>query len=603
MKTILVIFILLSANLTVYGQELVTVEKLYIDFWLNLYPLAQVDQKVKVAYHVFEKLLRVADKPIGVLPELYILDGLKLGQVLALPDGSIILPSRTIDFCNKAPQKYFETRLAFILGHELKHILKEDYNTFYTLQNFLATGNSPETDFQRYWQKIVYDQYDTSRRFLEKEADEYGILYASLAGFNVEPLLSESGNFIKDYHIAAGISTSIGRSELSPDARRDSLLVVLSDISGSLDLYHFANYLYVIGFYDQAIEAFKKFVQRYPSKNVFNNLGLCYYQKAYHLYNQIFNNERFDLSAFRLSISFDPTSGFAAADNNFRGLSKNQGRQQFNTAIQNALEYFNQALSRDPRYEITLNNIGCAYLLKGELDFAKGYFKKAMDVNPYSLYAYNNLGVALIKEYEETNTNSREILTNFWAALSIRGDYCEALYNLVQFNLLKNQMGEAEKYFQRYLTIDKYSVYSKRLSHLMDSEIGTSVNIKFFEKEILNKIASPIKENSKKKQFKTPRAIFEIAEDTENNYIYYTYRSDASKEQIKITQTGPEFQGSTTQGIRIFDPVALISEKYPIEYATINAGNLEYRIYCDMELIFEISGQKVKSWVLYCIVH
>lgn len=104
--------------------------RLKIDYWLGQPNLVQVTQgeKYKMAEEVFSTLLAVADKPSGVLPTLYVFAKLELGKLFALPDGSIILPLSVIELCskNKTPEEA-KARLAFVLGHELKHVVREDY--------------------------------------------------------------------------------------------------------------------------------------------------------------------------------------------------------------------------------------------------------------------------------------------------------------------------------------------------------------------------------------------------------------------------------------------------------------------------------------------
>jgi len=62
--------------------------------------------------------------------------------------------------------------------------------------------------------------------------------------------------------------------------------------------------------------------------------------------------------------------------------------------IEEAIRYFNKALSLNPRYDLALNSIGMAYLMSAKFQDAVNYFEKCLEINPALTEAHNNLGVA-----------------------------------------------------------------------------------------------------------------------------------------------------------------------------------------------------------------
>ena len=66
--------------------------KLRIQYWIENYSQITEGLEYEMAHTVFNRILRVADKPIDITPRLYIFSDLKFNQVFATVDGSIILP-------------------------------------------------------------------------------------------------------------------------------------------------------------------------------------------------------------------------------------------------------------------------------------------------------------------------------------------------------------------------------------------------------------------------------------------------------------------------------------------------------------------------------
>lgn len=144
--------------LGVQGQIANTADpRLKIDYWLKRYTQVTRMDQAEMAQKVFANLLAVADKPIGVLPKLYIFSNLEFQKVFALPDGSIVLPLSVIDFCAKS-RKDVKARLAFLLGHELKHTVRDDYwiQRIFEFTSTKETGRDNK-EMQRLWETMEWD--------------------------------------------------------------------------------------------------------------------------------------------------------------------------------------------------------------------------------------------------------------------------------------------------------------------------------------------------------------------------------------------------------------------------------------------------------------
>jgi len=569
--------------------------RLKIGYWLKEHDLVEDGDLLNRADSILQRLLNVADKPLGVLPQLYVFKGLKLNQVFALPDGSIVLPLKTIDFC--LSELNSAAMLAFILGHELKHILKQDY----WLINSLITFNLDDIEFSEIVEIIKTKQILRQRKALEKEADEYGILYASLAGFEVNSILSPANNLISKYVRNTGLTINPNIINFSPEVRTKLLLNKFSEVAEFLDLFEFGKLLYAIDRYDAAIVLFEKFKQKYPSKEVYNNLGVCYYQKAWGILNKL-KGADIDTDpnfAFRLSTSADAFSGLK-----LKGPSPSgQDLSDFHRSIDKAISLFEKAKSMAYFYETTLNNLGCAYLLKGAVDFAKGCFKEARELNRFNKQAYNNLGVALIAEDDLKDENASEAITNFFAALNIDDRYAAAIYNLGVLHLQRQEISAARKYFERFLELDKTSIYAD-MARLKISKVHNMTPPQKIKQETIH--GKPVldvdKTNSKVwKSYLASGSTVYVHHDTQNHLTFYKYSDNRLSQKITVVQAKSPNAEFLARGIRIGDPTSLIEERYPFSHTIRRTTISEYWNYGNPRLVFEIQKDKVIGWCLYDI--
>jgi len=64
-----------------------------------------------------------------------------------------------------------------------------------------------------------------------------------------------------------------------------------------------------------------------------------------------------------------------------------------NNNLDEAIRFFNKALSLDPRHHQSMNALGLVYSMKGDLREAERYFHKCLEVAPSFTEAHNNLGM------------------------------------------------------------------------------------------------------------------------------------------------------------------------------------------------------------------
>lgn len=595
------VFLFLLVTTALFSQPASVEEKQKIDYWLRHYNLDLDSPEYRFAQSIFHALAQVADKPVGVLPQLYIFSDLQISQVFSLRDGSILLPSELIKFCQQKP-RYAEARLAFIMGHELKHVVKGDYWKADQIISFVSNASEPKP-----LDTLLTERLDALKRYIELresfelEADEYGLLYASLAGYEVASIISPSENFLVEFYSRCRLDLRGTVGSNSVISRVARMREQFRQILDHLVLFKYSIQLYAISEYNPAIDLLQRFLARYPSKEVFNNLGLCYLQKAMHYYRKWKETDGQSSDPFltyRLSVKIDPSIHALEELIRLKGeptTISHQASTLFIESIEKAISLFEEAKSRDTSYELLYNNLGSAYLLKNEIDFAKGNFKKALSLNPYNTDAYNNLAVAYILE-----KNIRDAVTNFLASLSRSEEVPEALYNLAHLSLSEGRIQEAREYFEKYLKVDSTSYYANRVRQILGKQLVSKENSATIEKINnlrLDELAAFIPTNGD--SFDTPFAQVNVFTDSTHGVQFLNYQYKYSPKQIVIANATSNYHGSTSRGIQVNDPLEKIFANYQGPYRRVAMPFAEILIYKDFGIGFEIKEGKVQSWFLF----
>ncbi|MGV6860083.1 MAG: M48 family metalloprotease, partial [bacterium] len=166
----------------------------HADYYIDVFGEVDAgeDPLVARAYRIFEQVRSVAEDPIGFTPTLKVIDSDAQPWAVALPDGYLILSRGALDICYHGHNEARgDARLAFVLGHELAHLVSRDFwhrNVFLSLSGNFQNGGMGEV------QDLVAgglfdeseDEDDSALEDIKRKelhADDAGVLYASLAGY------------------------------------------------------------------------------------------------------------------------------------------------------------------------------------------------------------------------------------------------------------------------------------------------------------------------------------------------------------------------------------------------------------------------------------
>lgn len=200
------------------------------------------------AEKIFGRLRQVADKPGKYRPRLQVVNGPGDPWAIALPDGYVVLARRALDLVYRdATEAEGDARLAFVLGHELAHLVKDDF-WHQEVYQALAGESSPSAAGLRALLQAGADVPGSEAerrlnaiRLKEIQADDAGFLYAGLAGFAVDALVGQSTPGRPDFfrHWMAQTQTRLDRQHPAPEDRAQLVRARLQGLGEKLEFFHY----------------------------------------------------------------------------------------------------------------------------------------------------------------------------------------------------------------------------------------------------------------------------------------------------------------------------------------------------------------------------
>jgi tetratricopeptide (TPR) repeat protein len=419
----------------------------------------------KRAHAIFRSVLRAAGMRPGVQPRLLITerDPLGISLPIAIPDGSVILSKRALDLCYRHPKRG-DDRLAFMLGHEIAHQLKDDFWHLRFFQAVEASQAGPPDHaaiiwFRKLWQTIIGTQkppaedYDIVYAAQELQADEYGIVYAAIAGFNTEAIITEDDtvNFFADWLQALNPASRLelpASSRLGPEQRAKAVKRRLRAILDKVEVFQWGVRFYQVGDYPKAILAFRDFQQSFPSPEVYHNLASSHHQLA--LKYACLRQDTSQAIPFKLTLAIDPVTRASM-------ISLMQGRRSsVEEHMAEAIASYQRAIALDPSYVYAYSNLGSALLQQGNVYKAIATLQDALAVAPNTPEVQNHLGVALFQAGKVDEAKAQ-----LAKAHALAPTYAAPLFNLGTIVHQEGRAGEANDYWRAYLALDPASPWAE----------------------------------------------------------------------------------------------------------------------------------------------
>lgn len=568
-------------------QASATNPKERISFWRQNFSTltAKQDNRVIKAHAIFTRLVNVAGSRNNINPMLHIINRAPKNTPLpmAIPDGWIIISRATLDFAYENNEQG-DDLLAFILAHEIAHQMEDD---FWHMKFFQAINASKQNGNEKILSEIQ-QLASASDKMISKElrADEQGLTFAAMAGFDTQVIFSSKNNLFSRWvnRFSAGNFSSV-QSITHPTPRQRELAIHsrLSQIHQKSQIFNLGVWLYQAGKYNDAKDAFEEFRHYFPGREVNHNIALSYHQLA--LKSKTSKNGLY----FRTTLSLDP---YTYASKVTRGFSLNT--RQPVQLLKKAIEFYELAISQDKNYIFAYANLSSAYIENNEPYKAIALLKDAIKIQPENTKLLNNLAIAFY--FAENKNKARKLLQQ---SLARDKDNADTLYNMGVYYAFEKNKTKSEQYWKQFLAVETYSGWSKIISNQLGMKFRSASAIAVVENINNIKIGSYIDELPARWKLKEQFSL-QIS-----NRIYllsrYTNGILFVSENDEITYIVAEkyFHGKTNNGIRINDSARNIVSRYgepdDMQYSIVG-NNMIYR---NQGVSFQIVNNKIKTWLLF----
>ena len=593
MALVLIAVLALAASVTANPKN-------RIDFWQNNFGELKPsdDPLAGRAHRIFERVLYAAGRRPGVMPRLFIIDTRSdlVPLAFAIPDGTVIISGKVLSVCYQDPTRG-DDRLAFLLGHEIAHQLKDDFwhQRFFQAVT-LSKSNNPED-------RDVLEQVRTAAQMTDKilakeiQADEHGIIYAAMAGFDTRAIITEDEkvNFFEYVAAAMDPSTIEGvhkdATHPSPKQRANTVKARLKQVIEKTDLYDLGLLFYQAGDYEKAELFFSEFLRFFPSREVYHNLATCHHQQALKHYYAWKKED--DRVPFQLGLAIDPATRAGRIHLRQSGSAEKLYRRQMDQAMQ----YYKAAIDQDPTYPLALNNLACAMIINDDIYKAIGLLKDALKLDPESSRTLNNLGVAFY--LAENTTKALEYLT---AANRTDPAFGAPLFNLGKIARFQQKQADAERYWRAYLQIDGHSAYAKTIRNVLaladtakpepagtPAGKGPRLEIGDYEDDVPPAWGRPVRS----KAYPLEEAPFAL------NVYANGYMTISQDDEIIIITTLSTCKGVTPKGIGLGDSEEKVAAMYGQPSAQIPLSSGNGWVYPAKGIAFVVQNRKVTAWTLF----
>ncbi|MDD5169148.1 MAG: M48 family metalloprotease [Syntrophales bacterium] len=442
--------------------------------WIRAYGEVR-DQDDPLVAHVkktvFPRVWAASRKPQDVISELTVLKSQGDPWTFVLrADGAVIMTQGAIHLCYKDVSKEAgDARLAFLIGHELSHLANRHFwhaEAFNALQSYGSQEQGADQAMSLMFAQVTDAKATTpeaqkAAQVKEAEADQDGLIAAAMAGFDPRAVIAPGGtNFFEAY--VSQITEKVAlddKTHPTPQARADFLRISLMPIADALDLFAFGARLYELGRYEDALLLFETFNQRFPGREVLNNIGLCHFQMAQQTLGECNPSltRRFSvpvqIDTETRAAQFASITIAAKRDSPEKGMEACFEKPEFKRQIAASISRLQLAVEKDPLYLPARINLSSVLIVNREYDKAMSAADEAIRTATEKLNrpggspeATNNKALAYyyFGSRQEMGDLKGKAVSLFESLVRQHPEYVEVLYNLGMIRMEMGQKVEGE---------------------------------------------------------------------------------------------------------------------------------------------------------------
>jgi tetratricopeptide (TPR) repeat protein len=315
--------------------------------------------KYDVANRVFEKVAQAYGSGMEIPGFELKTKGVSTKEILMYYPGEnpkVVMDEEVYDLCTQMGKDSLNA-LAALLGHELAHHYeKHDWCSSFS---FLLGSDNELV-------KAIRVNPISSKQQIESQADYFGGFYGYVAGFNTYKVLPKLLDKLYLYYKLpdklAGYPSKAQRIEIA--SKR------MAELTQWVSIFDAGEFLFAIQQFELASSCFTYLSEKFPSKEIYNNAGVCYLFKA----KTILDPQSIP---FMLPIEFDPCTNLKST---LRAADWNNDQKSDSIRFYGALAVreFEKAQRIAPDYFAAQINKACAYIVMGNYDLASGLAKELL---------------------------------------------------------------------------------------------------------------------------------------------------------------------------------------------------------------------------------
>lgn len=440
-------------------------------WWLKTYGglTAKDEPLVERAEQVFDKVAAAADKNAKRFPRLVVVNYAHDPYAASIQDGSIILTLGGLKLCYQGvSQPKGDARLAFVLGHELAHSAKDDYwhaAAFAAVKDYKGNSANDRKLLLKHLQNNS-GQGDSEKgkevsKVRELQADSYGLLYMAMAGYDPKVVVGQDGtNFFREWITQiTGSSSFDGPGYPDSQERADFFRAQLAYIADEITLFSFGVRLFQIGKYEDSLLLLDRFREKFPSREVFGNIGLTHFQLA------MKELAACDPSApFRFKLPTLVDVKTLAPTPVTRGVSKTCGNNKsYRLGLTTAIKHLEMAASKDQQHMPTQINLASVYIFAGEYAKAMAAADMALKLSPGNSLATNCKAIALYLFGRSGGLDTTDAALAILKEAAIwNPEITDSIYNQAAIAAEREREATAKEAWKAFLVKEPTGPYAKR---------------------------------------------------------------------------------------------------------------------------------------------
>ncbi len=301
---------------------------------------------------IFKKLTTIIGIKQTIAAELLVINSDQSPWAIALADNTVVLTKGAVRiFYQDGDYELGDARAAFVIGHELAHVLSND---LFHHRAFTRSA-MPEPGM-------------LSEPYIEKRADLVGFTYATLADYSTHRLLEGTSTFFQYW--VRQIELVEGKDYPDEAGRAESIRAGLAAMAEEARLYRVGILLAHSGRHKDAQKILTNYLKNTEAKTreLYNNLGYVHLQLA--------RAEMSDRQAYKYWI---PTLLEIDSPERTRSLFGEDITGSAKALLDKAEQYFKIAIDMDNTDYVSLINLTAVYLYKpGNIHNAYASVKNAL---------------------------------------------------------------------------------------------------------------------------------------------------------------------------------------------------------------------------------